>query len=59
MTAQAKQPRVLIVYFTLTNQAGRVAEAIAKALEARGCEVTRAGIEFTDERWVPTSRRFR
>ena len=47
------KPRVLIVYFTLTNQAGRVAEAMAKEFEARGCEVTQARIELTDTRWVP------
>jgi len=47
------KPRVLIVYFTLTKQVGRVTDVMAKAFEARGCEVTRAMIEFTDERWVP------
>ena len=52
MNAPAK-PRVLIVYFTLTKQAGRVAEAMAKEFEARGCEVAQARIELTDERWVP------
>jgi menaquinone-dependent protoporphyrinogen IX oxidase len=45
--------RVLIVYHTYTKQTGRVAEAIAKQLEARGCQVTQAMIEFTDQRWVP------
>ena len=51
-------PRVLIVYYTLTKQAGRVAEAIAKALEARGCSVTKALLEFTDERYVPKLSQF-
>ena len=49
---------MLIVYFTLTKQAGRVADAIATALEARGCEVTKARIEFTDQRWVKKLSRF-
>ena len=49
----AAKPRVLIVYYTFTKQSGRVADAIAKELEARGCEVTKAMIEFTDKRWVP------
>jgi flavodoxin len=49
---------VLIVYYTLTKQAGRVADAMAKALEARGCQATKALIEFTDERWVPTLSQF-
>ena len=52
MSAETK-PRVLIVYHTFTKQSGRVADAIAKELEARGCEVTQALIEFTDQRWVP------
>ena len=48
-----RRPRVLIVYYTFTKQSGRVADAMAKEFEARGCEVTKALIEFTDERWVP------
>jgi flavodoxin len=52
------KPKVLIVYYTLTKQAGRVADAMASALESRGCEVAKAMIEFTDERWVPKLSRF-
>ncbi len=52
MSGETK-PRVLIVYHTYTKQSGRVADAITKELEARGCEVTTAMIEFTDQRWVP------
>jgi flavodoxin len=52
------KPKVLIVYFTLTQQAGRVAEAMAQALEARGCDVAKASIEFIDERWVPHLSQF-
>ena len=44
--------KVLIVYFTLTKQSGRVADVMDKALAERGCDVTKALIEFTDERWV-------
>ena len=57
MTAETK-PKVLVVYFTLTRQAGRVADAMAAALETRGCDVTKALIEFTDERWVPKLSQF-
>ncbi len=46
------KPKVLLVYFTLTKQSGRVADAMAEAFEARGCAATKAPIEFTDERWV-------
>ncbi len=51
-------PKVLVVYFSLTQQAARVAEAMARALTDRGCEVTRAAIEFTDERWVEKLSQF-
>ena len=51
--SQDMKSRVLIVYYTYTKQTGRVADAIAKQLEARGCEVTKAMIELTDQRWVP------
>ncbi len=57
MNAAAK-PSVLIVYFTLTKQVGRVADAMAKKFEARGCQVTKAKIEFTDERWVEKLSQF-
>ena len=57
MNAPAK-PTVLIVYFTLTKQVGRVADAMAKEFEARGCEVTKARIEFTDNRWVQKLTQF-
>lgn len=51
-------PKTLIIYFTLTRQVGRVADTMARALEARGCMVTKALIEFTDERWVPKLSEF-
>lgn len=57
MSVQVK-PKVLIVYYSLTRQAGRVADAMASALESRGCEVTKALIEFTDQRWVPKLSEF-
>ena len=57
MSGETK-PRVLIVYHTVTKQSARVADAIANELEARACEVTKAMIEFTDERWVPKLSQF-
>ena len=36
------------MYFTYSGQAGRLVEVIDGALTARGCDVTKAGIEFTD-----------
>ena len=52
------KPKVLVVYFTLTKGAGRVADAIGQALEARGCDVAKASIEYTDERWAPKLKEF-
>jgi menaquinone-dependent protoporphyrinogen IX oxidase len=52
------KPKVLIVYHTITKQSARVTNAIATELEARGCEVTKAMIEFTDERWVSKLSQF-
>ena len=46
------RPKVLVVFFSLTHQSARVAESMAEAFTARGCEVTKAAIEFTDERWI-------
>src|SRR5262245_30901465 len=52
------KPKVLVVYYSLTKQSGRVADAMTKALEEKGCDVTKARIEFTDERWVPKLSQF-
>jgi hypothetical protein len=47
----ATRPRVLIVYYTYTQQSKLVAEAMADALQARGCDVRQASLGFTDKRW--------
>jgi hypothetical protein len=47
------KPSVLIVYYTYTKQSGKVTDALAVEFEARGYEVTKALIEFTDQRRVP------
>jgi hypothetical protein len=44
-------PRVLFVYYTLSQQAARVATAMTDTLKAEGCDVTEAVIEFTDKRY--------
>ena len=54
----ATKPNVLVVYFSLTRQTGRVADAMAKALAARGYDVVKAPIEFTDVRWAPKLSQF-
>jgi len=45
-------PRVLLVYYTYTQQNLRVVEAMADVFRERGCDVRQAGIEFTDKRWA-------
>jgi menaquinone-dependent protoporphyrinogen IX oxidase len=53
-----RNPRVLFVYYTYTQQSLKVAEAMADALRERGCDVDLAGIEFTDRRWADRFTRF-
>jgi len=53
-----RKPRVLFVYFTYTQQTKLVAKAMADVLRERGCEVSQAGIEFTDKRWAERFSRF-
>jgi hypothetical protein len=48
----ATRPRVLFVYFTVTQQTLRAVEAIANTLIKRGCDVQQARIEFTDPRYA-------
>jgi flavodoxin len=48
----ATNPRVLLVYYSYTQQAKKVVDAMAEELRGRGCEVDLAAIEFTDPRWV-------
>jgi menaquinone-dependent protoporphyrinogen IX oxidase len=50
--ANGHRPRVLFVYYTHTNQAQRVCDSMAEVLRARGCEVSKAGIEFTDPHYA-------
>jgi hypothetical protein len=45
-------PRVLLLYYTHTNQAQRVGDVMAAVLGKRGYDVTEAGIEFTDPRYA-------
>jgi flavodoxin len=46
------KPRVLFVYYTHTEQARRVCDAMAEVLRGRGCDVTQSAIEFTDPKYA-------
>jgi flavodoxin len=52
------KPRVLLVYYSHTQQAKRVCDAMAEVLGGRGCDVTQAGIEFTDPHYAKNFKVF-
>src|SRR4051812_28465573 len=54
----ATKPRVLLVYYTYTQQSRMVSEAMAEVFRERGCEVSQAAIEFTDSRYAERFSRF-
>jgi hypothetical protein len=58
MTSAARKPSVLFVFYSHTQQSLRVAEAMAGVLRERGCDVSLAGIEFTDPRYARKFGRF-
>jgi hypothetical protein len=53
-----KKPRVLIVYYSHTEQAKRVCDAMAEVLRGRGCDVSQAPIEFTDPHYAKNFQEF-
>jgi menaquinone-dependent protoporphyrinogen IX oxidase len=54
----ARPPRVLLVYYSYTGQSLKVLEAAAEVFSERGCDVAKASIEFTDERYAEKFSRF-
>lgn len=46
------KPSALVVYYTFSQQTGRVAAVMAASLAAKGYEVKQAAIEFTDPHWA-------
>jgi len=53
-----KAPRVLFVYYSHTQQAQRVCDAMAEVLRGRGCDVSQAAIEFTDPHYSKNFKEF-
>ncbi len=51
-------PKVLFVYYTHTEQAKRVSDAMAETLRGRGCDVTQASIAFTDPKYSKNFKTF-
>ncbi len=54
----ATRPHVLLVYYSHTKQAQRVADEMTTVLKGRGCDVTQAGIEFTDPKYSKNFKTF-
>jgi hypothetical protein len=51
-------PSVLLLYYTYTKQAVRVADVMAETFRGRGFDVQQAAIEFTDLRYAGRFTRF-
>lgn len=51
MMPGANQPRVLILYYSFTNQTHRVAEAMGEVFRELDCQVDLCNIEFVDLRY--------
>jgi menaquinone-dependent protoporphyrinogen IX oxidase len=52
------KPRVLLIYYTYTQQSRKVAEAMADVFRERGCDARLAAIEFADRRYADRFTRF-
>ena len=59
MTRGVTGPRVLLVYFTYTQQSLKVAEAMAGVLRERGCDRGWRASSCTDSRYAERFTRFR
>ena len=57
-TGSAKAPRILLLYYSFSGQALKVLETAGEVFSERGCEVVKAGIEFTDPRYAPRFANF-
>ena len=53
-----RPPRILLLYYSYTGQSQKVLEAAGEVFRARGCEVHKGEIEFTDHRYAEKFSRF-
>ena len=49
---------MLLVQYTYTRQSLAMSDAMANAVQERGCDVTQSSIEFIDRRYAPRLSRF-
>lgn len=52
--ADRRNPKVLLVFYSFSQQTQRVVDAMARALTARGCDVAKAALELADSRYAAT-----
>ncbi|HEY5052739.1 MAG TPA: hypothetical protein VII45_04950 [Solirubrobacterales bacterium] len=52
------KPKVLFVYYTYTQQTQKVVDAMSEVMHERGCEVTQAKIDLTDQRYTARFHEF-
>src|SRR4051794_37085205 len=52
------QPRILFIHYTFTKQALKVTEEMEDVFRDKGWNITRAQIEFTDERYKDRFKQF-
>jgi menaquinone-dependent protoporphyrinogen IX oxidase len=53
-----RPPRVLLLYYSYTGQSEKVLETAGEVFRARGCDVDKAQIEFTDHKYAEKFSRF-
>ena len=53
-----RPPRVLLLYYSYTGQAQRCSRLRGRCSASRGCEVHKAEIKFTDQRYSEKFSRF-
>ena len=54
----ATQPKVLFVYYTYTEQTKKVVDAMSGVMRDRGCEITLAKVDLTDQRYTSRFHEF-
>lgn len=57
-TSSGRPPRVLLLYYSYTGQSQKVLQTAGEVFADRGCEVVKAGIEFTDPQYSDRFSRF-
>lgn len=54
----ARAPRILLLYYSFSGQSRKVLETAGEVFAEHGCDVVKAGIEFTDPRYAQRFSQF-